>query len=213
MARHPGSPKSTRPQRRDGYRDLLGPSLQEETDFRAYREHNDSLVAVDSNAFQGETKRMIEAFREMDEAQRKPATPRRKYLVKIRDRRQVIRYANVIISALQEALDYDHNQPHNFAPPALWISDPSYLHDVRILVEELKKLNELLSKRITDNAAATRSVSRFAKHFNEFLKSYAKSMGVVVAGLTGGAAIALMDHAGASKEIIETIWGHLKLPK
>jgi hypothetical protein len=74
---------------------------------------------------------------------RRSATNATQRLV-IRNRQHVVATSTLIISALQEALDYDPVRHHNQPPPALRIEDPHYLKDIRALIVELKRLNELL---------------------------------------------------------------------
>jgi hypothetical protein len=126
-----------------------------------------------------------------------------------RDRQLVIRYSNVLIEALQEALDYDDRRHHNRPPPALWLGDSGYQSDVRSLLKELTQLNKLLAtKRAPPKTAAT----KLAKHVDKFLGSYAGAMGKVAAGLTGGAFVGLLYHFGAG-DFVDRIWAHLTTRK
>jgi metal-responsive CopG/Arc/MetJ family transcriptional regulator len=128
----------------------------------------------------------------------------------IQNREQVLRYSHAIIDALQEALDYDATRHHNQAPPSLRLDDSAYLEEIRRLVAELQRLNDLLEKSRPNVRETERAVSGLSKHFNTFLESYAKTLGVGAAGLTIAAMAALLYQAGVSQEVIDIIWGHVK---
>jgi ABC-type Na+ transport system ATPase subunit NatA len=74
-------------------------------------------------------------------------------------------------------------------------------------------INSLLIKSNRSSLATSATLVALSKHFNKFLSSYAGAMGKVAAGLTGGAIVGLLYHTGAGKDVIDAIWGHLKLPK
>jgi hypothetical protein len=127
----------------------------------------------------------------------------------IQNREAVLRYSRVIIDALQEAHDYDILRRHNQPPTDLWMDDPAYLQELKNLIAELKRLNDLLERPRPSSREAKRAVSGLSKHFDTFLSNYAKGLGTGVAGLTIGAMAALLYQAGAGKDIIDTIWGHI----
>jgi hypothetical protein len=68
----------------------------------------------------------------------------------------------------------------------------------------LEKPNRLKAR------GARQQVHGFAKHFDKFLDSYASALGKGAAGLTIAAAVGLLHQAGVGREIIESIWQHLK---
>jgi len=137
---------------------------------------------------------------------REPHGPR------LRNRSEVIRYARVLIGALEEALDFVPNARSNRPPPELWIDDDAYLRELKKLLEELRHLSSLLAN--TRHSKATGgSVINLAKHFDKFLSTYATAMGKIAAGLTGAAIVGLLYHAGITKETLDTIWGRLKFPR
>jgi hypothetical protein len=123
---------------------------------------------------------------------------------------QVVRNSNVLIAALQEALDYDPSRQHNQRPPLLWRDDQKYLDDVKKLLNELRQLTALLETTKPRKAEAARTASRLSKHFDKFLQSYAGAMGKVAAGLTSAAIVAVLYHAGLGKEVIDSVWGRLR---
>jgi hypothetical protein len=127
----------------------------------------------------------------------------------IQNREAVLRYSRVIINALQEAHDYDSLRQHNQPPPDLWIDDQAYLEELKNLIAELKRLNDLLEKPRPSSREAKRAVSALSKHFDTFLSNYAKGLGTGAAGLTIGTMAALLYQAGAGKDIIDAIWGHI----
>jgi len=131
----------------------------------------------------------------------------------LKDHHQAIYYSLILIESFQEVLDYDPVRNHNRATPTLRLEDPAYLDFVRELVAELKRLNSLLSKRKGRQAATSGAVVSLSKHFDKFLSSYAGAMGKVTAGLTGGAIVALLYQVGVGKEVLDSLWGHLRLSK
>jgi hypothetical protein len=132
---------------------------------------------------------------------------------RLKDPHQAIYYSRVLIETFQEVLDYDSARHHNRPAPTLRLENPEYLAFVRELVAELKQLNSLLIKSNRSSLATSATLVALSKHFNKFLSSYAGAMGKVAAGLTGGAIVGLLYHTGAGKDVIDAIWGHLKLPK
>jgi hypothetical protein len=129
----------------------------------------------------------------------------------LKDPQQAIYYVRILIESFQEVLEYDPVKNHNRPAPTLRLEDPAYLDFVRELIAELKLLNSLLSKKKGRQAATIGTVASLSKHFDKFLSSYAGAMGKVTAGLTGGAIVALLYHAGVGKEVIDGLWGQMKL--
>lgn len=130
----------------------------------------------------------------------------------------VLRYSRVLIEALQEALDHDSNRHHNRSPPDLRISDDErFLDELRALIAELKRLNDLLEIKKKSVPAARKEVSALGRHFDRFLNSYANAFGkatgkgsgyLLIAGIGG-----LLYHAGVDKDLIDSIWRHIPLQK
>ena len=131
----------------------------------------------------------------------------------LKDQHQAIYYSRILIETFQEVLDYDQVRNYNHPAPTLRLEDPAYLDFVQELVAELKCLNSLLSQRKGQQAATSGTVASLSKHFEKFLSSYAGAMGKVTAGLTGGAIVALLYQVGVGKEVLDGLWGHLRLSK
>jgi ADP-ribose pyrophosphatase YjhB (NUDIX family) len=145
--------------------------------------------------------------------QLRPKSPPKKSPA-VRNRAQVLRYSKAIVLALQEALDYDPVRQHNQPPPELRLEDEKYLEEIRNLVTELKRLNLLLETANKEKAKkANATAIKIGKHFDKFFGSYASALGKGTAGLTIAAAASMLYHAGLGKDLIDNIWGHLKLPK
>jgi hypothetical protein len=125
---------------------------------------------------------------------------------------RALQYSKIVITALEEALDYDPLRQHNQPPPDLRLDDPNYLIEIRSLVAELRRLNELLEKK-KSGPSVSRSTGRLAKHFDKFFGSYASALGKGAAGLTIGAAAALLYQAGVGSGVIDDILRHAKLSK
>jgi hypothetical protein len=132
---------------------------------------------------------------------------------RIANKAEVLRYSRIIIAALEEALQYDPRRHHNQPPSSLRIDNADYFEDVRLLVKELKELNALLRDRPLHSPKPRSSIQKLSKHLDKFLSSYASALGKGAAALTIGSIGALLLNAGVGKDILDTIWGHLKLPK
>jgi len=152
------------------------------------------------------------------EAQEKPVTPTNDRVV-IQSPQEIIIYSTLIISALEEALEYKVQRHHNHPPPALLIDDQDYLDDIRRLVAELKRLNENLElaakePKATKPKRPPRAVQKSAvdvkKHLNTFLDKYAQSLGKGAAALTIGTASALLIRFGVPPETFSAIVKNLK---
>jgi hypothetical protein len=126
-----------------------------------------------------------------------------------KDKQQVLQYSNIIIIALQEALDYDRTRHHNEPTPALYINDPKYKRDIEELIVELRHLNDLLERK-SSGAARTRSVGRLQKHFDKFLDAYSPMLGKGAAVLTIAAVAGLLSWAGVPLDVVGGIFGHIK---
>jgi hypothetical protein len=88
----------------------------------------------------------------------------------IRNRKHVVQYSRILISALEEVLEYDGIRQHNQPPPALRVEDPEYLDEIRQLVAELKRLNDILEKRKIDTARAKKQGFRVSKYLDKFFE-------------------------------------------
>jgi hypothetical protein len=146
----------------------------------------------------------MDRLKKILEAEKKPKP------LTAKDRRQVIYLSRAIIEALQEALDYDPIRNHNQPPPPLRLDDAKYLREIRTLIAELRRLNELLAKPSTSVKRRVGKASKIGEHFNEFFKSYAGALGKGAAGLTIGAAAALLLQTGVAQPLIDSIWKHWK---
>ncbi len=128
----------------------------------------------------------------------------------VRNKQQILYYSHILIEALQEALNYDPLRDHNQASPELRIEDRTYLEELRSLVTELQRLNDLLAHR---NVSQQNSqVINLGKHFDKFLESYASALGKAAAGLTAAAVAGLLYQAGVGDDLINHIWHHVKIP-
>jgi hypothetical protein len=119
------------------------------------------------------------------------------------NRREIMRYAGSLITALQEALDYDPLRNHNQQPPPLYSDDPNYLKHIAELTSELKRLNSLLEST-TKGQARKKSADATADYLSLFLKNFipaaAKSSGHAIgpgaAALAVGLTYALLSAMG-----------------
>jgi hypothetical protein len=131
----------------------------------------------------------------------------------IRNRALVIRYSKLVIFALQEALEYDPARHHNQPPPDLRIDDPDYLQEMRILVSELQRLNDLLEATVRRRQESSRAVLSFAKHADNFLGKYASALGKGAGYLTIGMIASLLYQAGVGPDLVAKILGYASISK
>jgi hypothetical protein len=129
--------------------------------------------------------------------------------LEIRNKKQVVFYAKTLIAAIQETLDYDPKRHHNRPPPALRIENPEYLEELRQLVGELRKLNELLEAPMQRRSPDTAAIN-LAKHFDRFLHKYSGALGTGAACLTIGVVAALLGELGLGGNMIGNILKHFK---
>jgi hypothetical protein len=130
----------------------------------------------------------------------------------IRNRTQVIRTSAAIISALQEALDYDPKLHHNQTPPELWRDSPEYIAALQRIANELKKLNDLLKKESSAQKEHS-SVVHLGVHINQFLNGFSSVAGKGVGWLLIASLGGLLYQTGLVPELAENVLKHIKLPK
>jgi hypothetical protein len=176
---------------------------------RAARE-NSSISRMLQNSV-----RELLSVRSKNVAKNIPRAPKAKMRVDdtsivIRDRSQVILYSRIVISALQEAIDYDPLRQHNQTPPDLWSENSQYIEELRKLVAELRRLNSLL-ETTTKKPRTARTVVNLGKHFDKFFQSYASALGKGAGWLTIGLVASLLYQAGLGNEAVGRILSHLKL--
>jgi hypothetical protein len=128
---------------------------------------------------------------------------------------QAVRQVAVLVSALEEAADYNLQRHHNQPPPALWISNPDYLTDLRTLLVELRKLNEHLEARLhpAPTKELEKSTSLAVVAGKKFIESYADVLGKGAAALTIGAVATMFVSLGVDKGTVDVIWNLLKPSK
>jgi hypothetical protein len=126
----------------------------------------------------------------------------------VKRKTEVYFFSTLLITAFQEALDYDPRRHHNEPPPALRLEDEDYLKEIRTLIGELRRLNENLEnaanaetkpkpkRTIAPRKAAEKSAIQVTKHVNTFLSKYASALGTGAAVLTFGTAGALLHQLG-----------------
>ena len=128
----------------------------------------------------------------------------------IRNRDQVIRTSAAIITALQEALDYDPKIHHNQIPPDLWRDNPEYIATLRQIVEELKELNDLLRKQ-SSAQRERKSVVHLGVHIDQFLTGFSSVAGrgagwLLIASLGG-----LLYQTGLVPDLAANVLKHIRL--
>ena len=102
----------------------------------------------------------------------------------LRSKKQVLFYSKLIIYSLEDALRAtEERRYHNNPPSDLIIDDDNFVQEVRNLVVELKRLNDILQTTRNLRGAAKKPVIEVKKHVNVFLKKWAATVGVERASL------------------------------
>jgi hypothetical protein len=161
----------------DALKKSLGDATNTEAIRQALRHHNESL-----------------SFSNVQEPTATPSSSGDRLLsarLLVRNRREIINYTEVLIEALQEALDYDPLRNHNSGPPPLFSDDKNYLSDIAALTKELKKLNKLLQST-TQLREKSKSAKQVETYVHLFMSQYAPHLGKGAAYLTVGAMGALL---------------------
>jgi len=107
-------------------------------------------------------------------------------------------YSRILIAAFQEAIDYGAVQGRNERHPPLWINDPAYIAEIKSLVAELQRLNDLLEAK---KKPVKKQASIFARHVDKFLQSYTKHLGIGAAYLTIGCLATYLKSMGIDFEM------------
>lgn len=137
--------------------------------------------------------------------------------VVVRNKKQTLLQVTVILDALQQAIDFDPMRHHNQPPPPLRIENPEYLSELRNLVEQLRRLNEILAatgplrsgapsasvKDVTKPAIDTRkAVSKFV---NNYAGTLGKTLGYGSGVLVLGGLATLLYQLGLPDDVFTTI--------
>jgi hypothetical protein len=126
------------------------------------------------------------------------------------NRTQVLRQSSALISAIQDALDYDQNRHHNQPPPQLRLDGSSNnLADLRQLLEELRRFNDLIEKTSL-NKRTTKSAIELSHHVNTFLSNFTPMAGKGAAALVISGFAGLLYHAGVPEGSVGALWALLK---
>jgi hypothetical protein len=124
---------------------------------------------------------------------------------------QAFRQLDVLMTAFQEATEYDPIRHHNQPPPALWVGKTDYVADMRALLSELRMLNDRLRTEKLDKPKGMEgSASVAVVAGKKFVEAYADVMGKGAAALTIGGIATLFISLGVDKGSVETVWNLLK---
>jgi hypothetical protein len=120
----------------------------------------------------------------------------------------------VLVTAFQEATDYDPIRHHNHPPPALWIAKVDCIADMKALLSELRMLNDRLTTEKLDKPKGMEgSASVAVVAGKKFVEAYADVMGKGAAALTIGGIATLFISLGVDKGSVETVWNLLRPSK
>lgn len=131
------------------------------------------------------------------------------------DLEQAARQVSILVTALEEASDFNLRRHHNHPPPALWVGNDEYLSDLRILLVELRRLNDHLAA--TPNAGQAKDLEKSSSLAmvagKKFVESYSEVMGKGAAALTIGAVAMMLVSFGVDKGTVNGLWNLLKSGK
>jgi len=129
----------------------------------------------------------------------KVARARGKKAVVIRNKKQLQFQAGLLIQALEQAVNYQPRPQSNDPAPELYrdlaLEKVANLREVKALVAELRRLNDLLAKS-KQVKSTQKPVVEVRKHLNTFLGSFAKSAGTGAGLLVIGVAATILHNTG-----------------
>jgi hypothetical protein len=110
-----------------------------------------------------------------------------------------------LIDAFQEVGDYNPARHHNTPRPALWIDNADYLKDVQALLQELRRLNDLLAANKPDQESAAKLAALVPKMIENVCLSAATVVGAGIGTVILASAFAVLSHFGAGQEVLQHI--------
>jgi hypothetical protein len=128
------------------------------------------------------------------------------------DAAQAVRQVSALIAAFDEVAEVSPSRHHNQPPPSLWVDAPEYVSDVKALLVELRRLNDLLEKSLKEGKPVKieKAAGIFATAGKKFVESYCDAMGKGAAVLTIAAMAGACVSMGVDKGTVESIWNLMK---
>jgi hypothetical protein len=177
-------------------------------DIKIGEKINSAFAGLDADEVEWFVRRVI-----MNTRQQRQKSPEDNKLTKTSKRfskAQVLNYSNALIQALSDALEYDHTRHHNEPPPALRLDgDPEYLKEVKRLIDESYRFNNLLEKSLSSKDS-DKAVFKLSEHLNVFMKNFVPVMGKGTAGLLLATGAGLLIHAGMPEASVGGLWALLR---
>lgn len=116
-----------------------------------------------------------------------------------------------LIAAFQEVEDYDPQRHHNGYRPALWLDSRDYLEEIKRLVVELRRLNDLLKAQNTPDPAALRhSGSIVASMAEKACLSAADVIGKGIGYVILASVAAILIHSGVAIDAAQPLLNAIK---
>jgi hypothetical protein len=117
-----------------------------------------------------------------------------------------------LIIALEEAVEYDPTRHHNSPPPALWVDSPEYVGDIKDLVRELRRLNDLLEAgKEPTSPVAQRVGAALVSGAEVIFKTACGTIGVGLGYVVLGSIIEVLSQLGLRNEINQILSWSSKL--
>lgn len=122
------------------------------------------------------------------------------------DREAISRHLNPLLSALEEIEAYDPKRHHNRRPPSLWSSDPNFQKDIRALLGELKRLNDLLEAGREPSATVAEKMGRaLTAGAGIVFKAACQTVGVSLGLVILASFAEILSQLGLRKELSELL--------
>lgn len=112
-----------------------------------------------------------------------------------------------LITVFEEVERYDSLRHHNQPPPALWIDEAEYLRDVKDLVHELRRLNDLLEAEATE--VSDKDIARTSSLVGEMAHKACMTAAAVIGGSVAALLVAsvytLLSYTDAGAEVLSRL--------
>lgn len=115
-------------------------------------------------------------------------------------------HVRALITIFEEVEAYDPRLHHNGKAPALWSSDPSYREDLKALLNELRRLNDLLESGRKPSPSARQEIGKTLTYgasivFKAACGTIGAGLGLVILGTFAE----ILSQLGFRKELSEIL--------
>jgi hypothetical protein len=123
------------------------------------------------------------------------------------DKAVVAVHVRALITVFDDVDRYDQRLHHNQPPPAFWTNDEEYLRDIKELVSELRRFNDLLEAENTKANAESiaKSGSLIGAMAAKACMAAATIVGASVAGLLVASVYSLLSYTDAGADVLQRL--------